>query len=135
MTHLLDTDTCVAVLRQRPGYLDQLRRLAPADVAVSMVTVYELYCGVEKTRDPAAERQKVAKLLAMVNELPFDRSAAEAAARIRADLAQRGQIIGPYDLLIAGHAVAHRLTLVTDNVAEFRRVTGLQVESWSAAGR
>jgi hypothetical protein len=48
MTHLLDTDTCIGVLRQRPGMVQRLSQLAPTDCAVSMVTVYELFCGVEK---------------------------------------------------------------------------------------
>jgi tRNA(fMet)-specific endonuclease VapC len=63
-------------------------------------------------------------------ELPLDRSAAEEAARIRADLERQGQTIGPYDLLIAGQACASGLPLVTNNVQEFRRVSTLKVESW-----
>src|SRR5437868_5466408 len=47
MTHLLDTDTCIGVLRQRPGMVQRLSQIAPTDCAVSMVTVYELFCGVE----------------------------------------------------------------------------------------
>ncbi len=52
------------------------------------------------------------------------------AARIRADLEQKGTLIGPYDLLIAGHALAQNLILVTNNVREFQRFAGLQIESW-----
>ena len=130
MTHLLDTDTCIGVLRQRPGMVQRLSQLAPTDCAVSMVTVYELLCGVEKAQDPARERQKVDRLVSTIIELPLDRAAAESAARIRADLERRGQPIGPYDLLIAGQAIAAGLTLVTNNVKEFQRVAGLKVESW-----
>ena len=53
MTHLLDTDTCIGVLRQRPGMVQRLTQLAPTDCAVSMVTIYELFCGVEKAQDTA----------------------------------------------------------------------------------
>jgi len=130
MTHLLDTDTCIGVLRQRPGMVHRLSQIAPTDCAVSMVTVYELFCGVEKSRDPATERQKVERFIAAIIELPLDRSAAEEAARIRAGLERQGQTIGPYDLLIAGQACASRLTLVTNNVQEFGRVSTLKVESW-----
>jgi len=59
MTHLLDTDTCIGVLRQRPGMVQRMSQLAPTDCAVSMVTVYELFCGVEKSQDKAKEREKV----------------------------------------------------------------------------
>jgi tRNA(fMet)-specific endonuclease VapC len=130
MTHLLDTDTCIEVLRQRPGMVERLSRVAPTDCAVSMITVYELFCGLAKARDPAGGRRKVERFVSAVIELPLDRAAAEAAAEVRAELERQGMPIGPYDLLIAGQAVAGGLTLVTSNVREFQRVTGLKLESW-----
>lgn len=130
MTHLLDTDTCIGVLRQKPGMVQRLSQLAPADCAISMVTVYELFCGVEKAQDPTRERQKVERFVSVIIELPLDRAAAESAARIRASLEQQGLSIGPYDLLIAGQAIAGGLTLVTGNRQEFQRVSGLKLESW-----
>jgi tRNA(fMet)-specific endonuclease VapC len=130
MTHLLDTDTCVGILRQRPGMVSRLNQLLPNDCGVSQVTVYELLCGVEKAQDPAHERQKVEYFLSIIVELPFDRAAAEAASRLRGDLERKGTIIGPYDLLIAGHALANNFTLVTNNLGEFERVTGLKLETW-----
>jgi tRNA(fMet)-specific endonuclease VapC len=130
MTHLLDTDTCIGVLRQRPGMVERLSQLSPTDCAVSMITVYELFCGVEKARDAAAERRKVERFVSTIVELTFDRAAAESAARIRADLQRQGQLIGPYDLLIAGQAVANNVILVTHNIHEFQRINGLKLESW-----
>jgi len=130
MTHLLDTDACIGVLRQKPGMVEKLSRLAPADVAVSMVTVYELFCGVEKAADPAKERRKVERFISTISELPLERDAAQTAAQVRAELERQGTVIGPYDLLIAGQALAGNLTLVTGNLAEFRRVPGLKTESW-----
>jgi tRNA(fMet)-specific endonuclease VapC len=94
------------------------------------VTVYELFCGVEKAQNPAQERQKVERFLSVIIELSLDRTAAQAAARIRGDLERKGTPIGPYDLLIAGHALAQNLTLITHNRREFQRVTGLKLESW-----
>lgn len=130
MIHLLDTDSCIGVLRQRPGMVQRLSQLVPTDCAVSMVTVYELFCGVEKAQDPTTERQKVERFVSAIMELPLDRAAAEAAARIRGELERQGQSIGPYDLLIAGQAVASNLTLVTNNRREFQRVSGLRIETW-----
>jgi len=130
MTHLLDTDTCIGVLRQQSGMVQRLSRIAPTDCAVSTVTVYELFCGVEKAQDPSKERQKVERFVAAIIELPLDRAAAERAAQIRVELERQGQPIGPYDLLIAGQAVASGLTLVSNNVGEFQRVGGLRLESW-----
>ena len=130
MTHLLDTDTCIGVLRQRPGMVQRLSLMAPTDCAVSMVTVFELFCGLAKARDPVRERRKVEQFISVIIELPLDRAGAEAAANIRAELERQGTPIGPYDLLIAGQAAASGLTLVTNNVREFQRVSGLKLESW-----
>jgi tRNA(fMet)-specific endonuclease VapC len=130
MTHLLDTDTCIDVLRQRPGMIQRLRQFAPTDCAVSMVTVYELFCGLAKAQHPDEEREKVQRFVSAVMELPLDRAAAEHAANVRAELERQGTVIGPYDLLIAGQAMAGGLTLVTKNVREFQRVNGLKLESW-----
>ena len=130
MTYLLDTDTCIGVLRQRPGMVQRLSQIAPTDCAVSMVTAYESFCGVEKSQQPGKERQKVERFVSAIIELPLDRSAAETAARIRADLERQGQTIGPYDLLIAGQALASSLILVSNNVQEFQRVAGLTLETW-----
>lgn len=130
MTHLLDTDTCIGVLRQRPGMVQRLSQVAPTDCAVSMVTVYELFCGLARALDPAKERQKVERFISAIIEMPLDRAGAEAAANIRAELERQDTPIGPYDLLIAGQAVASGLTLVTNNVGEFKRVSGLKLESW-----
>jgi tRNA(fMet)-specific endonuclease VapC len=96
-----------------------------------MVTVYELLSGIRKAKEPEKEREKVERFVAAIIELPLDRSAAEEAARIRADLERLGTPIGPYDLLIAGQALASNLTLVSNNVQEFQRVAGLRIESWT----
>ena len=86
MTYLFDTDTCIGVLRQRSGMVQRLSQLAPTDCAVSMVTVYELFCGLAKAQDPAKERQKVERFISAVIELPLDRASAEAAAKVRGEL-------------------------------------------------
>jgi len=108
----------------------RLNQVSPSDCAVSAVTVYELFCGVEKAQNPISERQKVELFLSVIAELPFDRAAAETAARIRVELEKKGTPIGPYDILIAGHALVNGLTVVTNNLGEFQRVGGLKVEAW-----
>ena len=130
MNYLLDTDTCIGVLRQRQGMVQRLSQAAPRDCAVSMVTVYELFCGLTKAQDPAKERQKIERFITAVIELPLDRASAEAAAKVRAKLEHQGNLIGPYDLLIAGQALAGGLTLVTNSVRELQRVRGLNLQSW-----
>jgi len=130
MRYLLDTDTCIGVLRRQPDIVRRLTQVPPAECAISMVTAFELYFGLMKARKPSDERHKVERFVAAIAELPFDHASAEAAANVRATLERQGNVIGPYDLLIAGQALARGLTLVTSNVREFQRVSGLILESW-----
>jgi tRNA(fMet)-specific endonuclease VapC len=104
--------------------------VAPGDCAISTVTSYELFTGVEKCSQPAKERTKVELLLKTVQELPFESRAAKESARIRALLESQGQPIGPYDVLLAGQALAGSLILVTANTGEFSRIPGLPLENW-----
>jgi len=130
VTHLLDTNVCVAVLRGVRGVQGKLQTLCPDDVGVSSVTIFELQVGVERCRDPKGEGRKVATFLRPLHVLDFDREAAAQAARVRADLEKSGCVIGPYDLLLAGQALSLGVVLVTRNTAEFGRVRGLLVENW-----
>ena len=133
MQYLLDTNTCIAVMRNHPAVVGRLSAIAPGACAVSTITGYELYTGIQKCADPTRERSKVTRLLSTVQHVPFDARAAVEAARIRALLESQGQMIGPYDILLAGHALAAALCLVTHNTAEFVRVPGLLLEDWQAA--
>ncbi len=130
MLYLLDTNTCIAAMRNHPLVVQRMAAQSPGDCAISAITGYELHTGVAKCVNPAKERAKVDLLLSVLSELPFDADAAREAARIRAALESQGSMIGPYDVLLAGHAIAADLTLVTDNTGEFTRVAGLAVENW-----
>ena len=129
---MLDTNTCIAVMRGHPGAVARLKSLAPGDCAVSVVTVYELFTGVAKCREPDRERAKVNRLFSGLRILSFSSAAARQAAVVRADLERTGKGIGPYDLLLAGHALSLSLRLATNNTGEFNRVPGLQGEDWLA---
>jgi tRNA(fMet)-specific endonuclease VapC len=133
LPHLLDTNTCIHAMRGTASVITAMAAHDPADLAVSSITSYELHAGVEKCADPARERNKVEQLLNTVQQVEFDLSDARAAARIRADLESRGEMIGPYDVLIAGQAVSLGLILVTDNTNEFARVSGLTLENWQVS--
>jgi tRNA(fMet)-specific endonuclease VapC len=130
MLYLLDTNVCIAVMRGHARVRQRLQAVRPDDCGVSMVTVYELLSGVERCRHPESERAKVEAFLAPLHLLAFDFDSAAHTARIRWYLEQRRQIIGPYDLMLAGQALALNVTLVTHNTDEFRRVPGLVLEDW-----
>jgi tRNA(fMet)-specific endonuclease VapC len=101
---------------------------------MSMLTLFELQFGVERADQSyrAKNLAAIAQLTSKVDVLPFDEKAAMAAAKVRQDLLKRGQGIGPYDVLIAGHALSRSLVVVTSHVGEFTRVDGLRVEDWTA---
>ena len=128
--YLPDTNTCIAVMRQHPLAVQRMAAVSPDDCAISTVTGYELYTGVEKCAQPQKERAKVELLLRTVHEMAFEAGAAREAARIRALLESQGQPIGPYDILLAGQALASFLVMVTANTKEFSRVPGLTIENW-----
>jgi tRNA(fMet)-specific endonuclease VapC len=130
MRYLLDTNTCIAAMRQDALVLKRMAAVAPTDCAISTITSYELFTGIEKCAAPTKELGKVNLLLSTVGELVFDGSAAREAARIRALLESLGSMIGPYDVLLAGHARSAGLLLVTANIKEFSRVPGLGLEDW-----
>lgn len=133
MRYLLDTNTCVDVMRNHPNVVNRMSGVAPGDSVISTITSYELYTGIAKCASPDKEQAKVDLLLRTVIELPFDQTAAREAGRIRGLLESRGEMIGPYDVLLAAHALAAGLILVTANTNEFQRVPGLTVENWRVA--
>jgi tRNA(fMet)-specific endonuclease VapC len=131
VTHLLDSDICIFVMKRRPPAL--LRRLDQrgATAAMSVVVYGELAFGevMSARRDEAVAH--LAALLETVQVLPLPLEAARRYAETRAELARTGRPIGSNDLWIAAHALAEDLTLVTNNEREFRRVPGLRVENWA----
>jgi tRNA(fMet)-specific endonuclease VapC len=130
ITHLLDTDICIFALKRRSKLLEKLVE-HDGHLAISDVTLFELYYGSEKYQEPQARVRQVEDLAARLEVIPFDSQAARSAADIRAVLESKGQIIGAYDLQIAGIARARGLILATGNVREFSRVAGLRVENWA----
>jgi len=127
---LLDTNTLIYFFKGQGKVAEHLFALPPGDVAISSVSLYEIEVGIAKSAQPARRRKQFDAFLEVVSLLPFDRSAARAAATVRVDLERRGLPIGPLDNLIAGVALAHRATLVTRNTREFSRLPNLAVMDW-----
>jgi tRNA(fMet)-specific endonuclease VapC len=132
MRYLLDTNTCIAVMRNHTKAVGRLAAVLPGDCGISTITAYELHTGVAKCSNPAKEEAKVNLLIQTIQQLPFEAGAAKEAGRIRALLESQGRPIGPYDILLAGQALALSLVLVSANTNEFGRVPGLILENWQA---
>lgn len=132
LRYMLDTNLCIRVLRDRPqGVRTRFNANAEA-LCLSDVVLYELLYGAERSNDPPRIRREVEHFAGRLTVLPFDSEAAAHTAEIRGDLERRGNGIGPYDLMIAGHARSRGLIVVTGNLVEFQRVLGLRCEDWLA---
>ena len=131
MRYLLDTNICIYLIKKKPlQVLEKLRTLAIADVGISAITLAELEFGVAKSSRPPQNNEALQTFVVPLEILPFDDRAACSYGEIRAYLEKKGQPIGSLDMLIAAHASSLSLTLVTNNLREFKKVPGLNVESW-----
>jgi len=132
MKALLDTDTCIDLIRSRnPGILRHLEQHSPGDIAISSITLAELEFGVSKSAQPAKNRAALDLFLTPLELAPFDSAAARAYGDIRAALERKGSRIGPLDTLIGAHALSLGVTLVTHNTREFASIPGLHVADWT----
>lgn len=131
MRYMLDTDICIYTINQRPSVvLRAFERFHSAGLGISSVTAAELFFGVARSGSPR-NLEALRRFLATLEVAPFDALAAEVCGPLRDWLASQATPIGPYDALIAAHAHALGVTLVSNNTREFERVPGLRVENWA----
>jgi len=136
MSHLLDTNACIALINGRPTTVRERLRLSLERgdcVWLSSVAMFELWYGVAKSERQERNAERLAVFTAPFEVLSFDEEDARRAGGVRATLERAGSPIGAYDVLIAGQALRHDLVLVTANIAEFGRVADLRWEDWSTA--
>lgn len=128
MRFLLDSNVVIALTKRRPGVTERVFSNPRRDYGLSAIVAHELLFGA--FRASRIEEALTAFEALRMPILDFTADDARKAGEIRAGLAAAGTPIGPYDVLIAGQALARDLTLVTRNVREFARVPGLRVEDW-----
>jgi tRNA(fMet)-specific endonuclease VapC len=135
LKYLLDTNVCVDYLSGRhPSVVRRIQRCSPSDLGLSAIAIAELRYGADRSHHPKLDHARIDVLIAEMSTLDFDLEAASAYGRLRARLERAGTPIGPNDTLIASQALARDLVVVTDNVGEFARVKGLEVENWRDTG-
>lgn len=123
---LLDTDICVAALKQDAAVAGLLSQLLLGEVGIASVAYAELLFGAQKSRQSEKNFARLELFVSRLELVPFDRRAAVAYAGIRSALEKQGAPIGPNDLLIAATAMSCGAELITRNVREFSRVPGLR---------
>lgn len=128
---LLDTNICIYIMNNRPEAVrDKFIQYKLSDMAISSITLFELYAGAHKSAQAAENITRLEQFASLIDVLPFNALAAQKAGWLRHHLRSQGTPISDMDTLIAAHALALQLTLVTNNEKEFLRVPELSVENW-----
>jgi tRNA(fMet)-specific endonuclease VapC len=127
---MLDTDTVGFALRGQGDVAERLLQHRPSDICISALTLAELHYGAEARRSKKL-RRLIDTFTATIATLPFDARASVRFGTVAAALARAGTPIGGFDTLIAAHALALGVSLVTNNTQHFRHVRGLKLENWA----
>lgn len=131
MKFMLDTNICIYAIKNKPeSVLKHLKENLSNGLCISSITLAELEHGVEKSANKEKNALALLQFLSILTVLPFDDLAAVEYGKICAYLQKKGTPIGVMDMLIASHARAEKLVLVTNNVREFERVPELLIENW-----
>ena len=131
MRFLLDTNICIYIIKRKPQkVVDRFNALQPSDLGVSSITIAELEYGACKSQKPEQNRAALQQFMIPLEILIFHEQAAQTYGGIRSVLERKGQVIGSLDMLIAAQAISQSVTLVTNNVREFSRISDLRLENW-----
>lgn len=131
MEYLVDTDWVIHYLNGDEGVQERLDALAPSGIAVSVITLAEVYQGVFYSRDPESNELQFIRFLAGCEVLGLNDAICRLFAQERGRLTATGRVIGDFDILIGVTAVHHGLTLLSNNRRHFERISGLSMESIS----
>jgi tRNA(fMet)-specific endonuclease VapC len=128
MKYLVDSDWVVDYLAGKQQAVSLLTSVWPDGIAISLITLGEIYEGIYYGRDPQRSEAVFRQFLRSVDILPLHRSIMQRFARIRGDLRQRGQLIGDPDILIATTALYYDLILLTRNKKHYQRIPLLKTQ-------
>ena len=130
LKYLLDTNIVIYVLKRRPVEVLKVFNTNASRMAISSITLSELIYGAEKSPNVDQNLEAIEEFISHLDVLPYDSKASQHYGQIKAALEKKGEIIGENDIHIAAHAISQGLTLVTNNLREFKRVTNLALENW-----
>jgi tRNA(fMet)-specific endonuclease VapC len=129
MKYLLDTNICIHYFKGHNGVMKKIEKLSFENVAISEITLAELYYGVEKSRKRETNLGVIERFASKITIIPIF-NAIRIYAKEKARLKQKGSIISDFDLLIGATALANNMIMVTRNVREFDRIENAQIENW-----
>jgi len=131
LKYMIDTNIAIYTLKNRPERVRSAFKKHSGQMCMSSVSLGELIYGAEKSAQVERNLAVIESLAARIMVEPFDTQAAMHFGQLRAELSKSAHPIGPYDMLIAGHARSLGLILVSNNLREFNRVSGLRTENWA----
>jgi len=132
MQYLLDTNICIYLIKQKPEkVIARFQTLSISDIGISSITIAELEYGVYKSQQQEKNKNALMQFLLPLEIIEFSQKAAVIYGAIRSDLESKGLVIEPMDMLIAAHAMSLGVTLVTNNIREFSRISKLSLENWA----
>jgi tRNA(fMet)-specific endonuclease VapC len=130
LKYLLDTNIVIYVMKRKPLEALKVFNKNASRMAISTITLAELIYGAEKSKQVEKNLNTIEDFISHLEVLPYDINATQHYGQIKAFLERSGKPIGVNDIYIAAHARSHGLTLVTNNLAEFKRVPNLALENW-----
>lgn len=130
LKYMLDTNICIYVIKRRPVEVLETFNKYSGLMCISSITYAELCHGVEKSARPEQNRQAVEDFVSRLVILQYGEKAAQHYGEIRSELERSGIPIGANDLHIGAHARSEGLLLITNNIKEFNRVSGLRLDNW-----
>ena len=129
MRYLVDTDWVIHYLNGHPVIVARIQDLCPEGMALSYISLAELYEGVFYSRDPQRSEEALKAFFRGVEILGLDDETTRIFGRERGRLRGQGKMIGDFDLLIGATALRHDLTLLTNNRRHFELIEKLQIIS------
>jgi tRNA(fMet)-specific endonuclease VapC len=130
LRYMLDTNICIYVIKSRPAGLRERFNSLADQLCISAITLAEIIYGAEKSARPVENLAIIEQFVARLDVLSFGERAATHYGQLRAELERAGHPVGIHDMMIGGHARSEGLTLVSNNLREFRRTEGLRLENW-----
>ena len=132
LKYMIDTNICIYIINERPkSVLKKFEEINVGEMGMSIITFGEMLYEAEKSKFKKKTKANLEQLASYISPLPLPALAAKHYGEIRSKLEKEGKIIGANDLWIASHALSLKLTLVTNNTKEFKRISGLSVENWT----
>ena len=132
MKYMLDTNICIYLIKQKPEkVLRHFKAHSLGDVGISSITLAELRYGAEKSQQVQKNRGALDEFTLPLEIVDFDEEAASAYGTVRAALEKAGTPVGSMDMLIGAHALSLGVTLVTNNMSEFKQIKDLKLVDWS----